>query len=136
MATFHENLKQSFKNFKNKYIGNVPSGVTLAQINADLTELEGKMSKALDTSTKTQVGTTQITTTKNGKLFAMYLSIDSPSECDILVNNTSIRINNGTMVEANPIVIEFDFKAGDTIKGSGNSYNNSGRGAYFMYYAD
>jgi hypothetical protein len=37
MATFHENLKQSFKNFKNKYIGNVPSGVTLAQINADLT---------------------------------------------------------------------------------------------------
>jgi hypothetical protein len=39
MATFHENLKQSFKNFKNKYIGNVPSGVTLAQINADLTEL-------------------------------------------------------------------------------------------------
>lgn len=36
MATFHENLKQSFKNFKNKYIGNVPSGVTLAQINASL----------------------------------------------------------------------------------------------------
>jgi hypothetical protein len=42
MATFHENLKQSFKNFKNKYIGNVPSGVTLAQINADLTELKEK----------------------------------------------------------------------------------------------
>jgi hypothetical protein len=39
MATFHENLKQSFKNFKNKYIGNVPSGVTLAQINADLTDI-------------------------------------------------------------------------------------------------
>jgi hypothetical protein len=42
MATFHENLKQSFKNFKNKYIGNVPSGVTLAQINADLSDKADK----------------------------------------------------------------------------------------------
>lgn len=47
MATFHENLKQSFKNFKNKYIGNVPSGVTLAQINADLTD---KVSGFTDTT--------------------------------------------------------------------------------------
>lgn len=38
--TFHQNLKQSFANFKAKYIGNVPSGVTVAQINNKLTELE------------------------------------------------------------------------------------------------
>lgn len=36
--TFHQNLMQSFANFKSKYIGNVPSGVTLAQINSDLTD--------------------------------------------------------------------------------------------------
>lgn len=36
--TFHQNLMQSFANFKSKYIGNVPSGVTLAQINGRLTQ--------------------------------------------------------------------------------------------------
>ena len=40
MATFKENLKQTFANFKTKYIGNVPEGVTVAQINQHLTELE------------------------------------------------------------------------------------------------
>lgn len=39
MATFKENLKQTFANFKTKYIGNVPEGVTVAQINQHLTEM-------------------------------------------------------------------------------------------------
>ena len=59
MATFHENLKQSFKNFKNKYIGNVPSGVTLAQINADLTDII--------TASKVGVGTKNFTIDSNRK---------------------------------------------------------------------
>lgn len=48
--TFHQNLLQSFANFKAKYIGNLPSGVTVTQINNDLGDKSSASAVSGDTA--------------------------------------------------------------------------------------
>jgi hypothetical protein len=100
MATFHENLKQSFKNFKNKYIGNVPSGVTLAQINADLSNLFGS-------TTLIAEGTTSNITWNDIKdyrlivLVALYDSYDIPyAMATTTMSPATIKLLSGAHIQA------------------------------------
>jgi hypothetical protein len=125
MATFHENLKQSFKNFKNKYIGNVPSGVTLAQINTDLTDIREEINNMsalplLDFANPIHTfDENHLTYTANDVCY-LFGSLNSDLGRNFSINNTPILNPTSNVDNHRPIIPMIKLHAGDVVDVTGD----------------